>query len=726
MTAAQVAIAPPSGWGADASPDTDAARTAAIAASLGALAEGCALARALGPLLAALGWDGPPRTLAEALPHFEDRLDLVALRDVMALLGYASTVLPDTRADRIDARLMPALMLPRDGRALVLLGPGGPRREVRVHDPALDGPARRHARHLRGDICLFERIEGTGDARAAAEAGRWVGFVMARFRGLYARVAALTFLIYLLAVAPALFIMALYDRVIPAGSLPTLVSLLVGVAVALLGEAVLRSLRGRMLARLGARITLLLSGGVFAHLLALPVAISERMRMGARVQRLRQSEGVRDALAGSAAITVIELPFAAVFLAALALLGGTLALVPLAAVGVYGLAALVLAPALRGAAAAQAQTAMARQDFLFEAIAHGEDIRLAGAAPRWRARFRMLSGAAAHAGHRAQTLAALVTAVGQIVMVSAGLLTVGLGALAMMEGALSMGALIAIMTLTWRALAPIQAAFVLLTRFDQLRGTIASIDRAMKTPPEGCATTRRGDIAPLRAGGLSLVRVSFKYAAELDPAAMAISAEIAPGEIIAITGPNGAGKSTLLKLLLGLHAPQAGTIVIDGIDTRQHAPVALRQAIGYVPQEFELFFGTVEQNLRLSMPTATPQQIDAAIRRAGIGGLIRRLPGGLAHRVGDGRSGQVSSSLVNGLGLAAAYLREPRLLLLDEAIDNLDPDLTAVFHDQLAEFRGAVTTLMVTHRPATMRLADRVIVLNGGSVVRAAPPAALM
>ena len=178
--------------------------------------------------------------------------------------------------------------------------------------------------------------------------------------------------------------------------------------------------------------------------------------------------------------------------------------------------------------------------------------------------------------------------------------------------------------------------------------------------------------------------------------------------------------------MLGLYQPQAGTILIDGIDTRQHAPVALRQAIGHVPQEFELFFGTVEQNLRLSMPTARPGDIAAAIDQAGIGRLIDQLPGGLGHRVGDGRHRHVPAGLVGGLGLASAYLRQPRLLLLDEVIDNLDPDLTAAFHRHLDRCRGRVTVVMVTHRPATMRRADRVLVLNGGSIVRNGSPAELM
>ncbi|MGY6411355.1 MAG: peptidase domain-containing ABC transporter [Alkalilacustris sp.] len=701
--------------------------------ALAAFPEADDLARALWPLLRALGWTGSPRDLAEALPHFTDRLHLTALRDVMATLGFASTLIRRARADRIDPRLAPALLLPRRGPALVLLGPmagpdgrPAPPGHSWVQLPDQPEPVLRPTRALRGDICLFRPAAEAAEAQDAAASGRWVAYVLGRFAGLYGRVVGLTFLIYLLAVAPALFIMAVYDRVIPAQSVPTLISLLAGVAIAVLGEMILRSLRGRVLGRVGSRLGLLLASGLFARLMALPVAQVERMRTGARVQHVRQVEGLRDALAGQPALTLIELPFAAVFLVVLALIAGPLALIPLAALPAYGLAALVLAGPLRRASLRAARSAQARQELLFEAIAHAEDLRLSGAVPRWQERFRTLSGEAAFAGYRAQALTALATGLGQAVMGLAGLLTVGLGAQMAMSQALSLGALIAVMTLTWRALMPMQQAFLLLVRLSQLRNTADAIDQAMKAAGETQPHPRPQTPPAVRAGRIELQRCSFRHTLELDPAVLAATADIRPGEIVAITGPNGAGKSTLLKLMLGLHRPQAGSVLIDGIDIRQHAPVALRQAIGHVPQEVELFFGTLEQNLRLSDPTASPAQIEAAVARAGLAPLIARLPAGLHHRVTDGPRRQLSASLVAGLALAAAYLRAPRILLLDEAIDALDPELTGVFHAQLDALRGQVTTVMVTHRPATLRRADRILVLNAGSIVRSGTPEQLL
>ncbi|TVQ33588.1 MAG: ATP-binding cassette domain-containing protein [Geminicoccaceae bacterium] len=746
-TESAAALARRPAWTQSSEPSGRAPEANAVApnleAALSTLTPDDDLAQTLGPLLRAVGWDGPPRALAEALPHVTDRLDLTALRDVMASLGYGSMLLHGIRADRVDPRLFPALLVPRRGRARVILGPirpdgtASPRGRIWVHDPVLGTPTLQPLAEQVGDVCLFRAGDDGPEGLASVESNRSLGHLLERFCGLYAPVVALTFLAYVLAVAPALFVMGVYDRVIPAESLTTLISLLVGVAIAIVGEAILRLLRGRLLGRLRTRFGLLLTGGLFARLLLLPLAPVERMRMGARVQRIRQAGALRDTLAGPAAVTLIELPFAAIFIVVLALIAGSLALVPLAAVPVYALVAFILAAPLRRAAQAAARSAQAKQDFLYEAITHGEHLRLLGATPRWEERFRKLSGDAAFAGYRAQALAAVATALGQAIMAVAGLLTVGLGALAAIAGELSVGALIAVMTLTWRTLMPMQSAFLLLPRLEQARATAGAIAEALEAkgeadpllPRRGREPVGRGHGSPnVRAGGvrITLQRCTFRYTAELDLALMALNDEIRPGEIVAVTGPNGAGKSTLLRLVLGLYRPQAGSVLVDGIDIRQHDPLQLRQAIGHVPQEVELFHGTLAQNLRLAMPTASVEDIATAIDLAGIGSLLARLPDGLQQFVGDGRSRSLPGSLTAGVALAAAYLRAPRLLLLDEAIDVLDPELTQVLHTRLAELRGHVTVVMVTHRPATMRLADRILVLNAGSIVRNGPPEKLM
>ncbi|WP_366653858.1 peptidase domain-containing ABC transporter [Fodinicurvata sp. EGI_FJ10296] len=701
------------------------ATAATVQASLSVLDDVDDIAVCLWPLLEALGWRGDARSVAEALPHFAERLDPAALRDVLALLGYASVVVPAARCDRIDSRLLPCLLIRPGAPALVLLRATG-RGQVMLFDPAIGRIVSRDLRALKGDIYLFTRAEGHDGAREAAESGRWIWFIVARFRGLFARIAGLTFLTYLLAVTPAVFIMVLYDQVIPSGSLTTLQMLLAGAVMALLGEAGLRLLRGRLFAHIGSRLNILVAGGIFSHLLRLPLALSERMRLGSQVQRLRQTDTIRDIFSGSAATTIVELPFALVFLVALALLGGWLAAVPLAAALIYCAIAWLMAPRMTALTSAAARQGLERQDFLFETVARHDAVRMSGATAAWRRRYRELSGRAAFSTYKAAQASAAATAVGQSVMVMTGMLTIALGAVQVMNAQMSVGALIAVMTLTWRAISPLQAGFLLLTRLGQLQSTINGLNQAMKSPQEMDGTTAGKDVAVVQDGKVALSRVSFRYASDMDPALLGVSAEFAPGEVVAITGPNGSGKSTVLKVILGLYQPQAGSIHIDDIDIRQHAAITVRQAIGYVPQDFELFFGTVMQNLRLSMPTATRDRIEAATRRAGVHDLIEGLPDGYAHRVGDQKMGQISTMLLNGIALAAAYARQPRVLLIDEVIDNLDNERTALFYEELDRMRGETTVILVTHRPSTMRKADRLLVINNGMVAKNGKPADIL
>lgn len=701
------------------------ATAATVQASLSVLDDVDDIAVCLWPLLEALGWRGDARSVAEALPHFAERLEPAALRDVMALLGFASVVIPGTRCDRIDPRLLPCLLIRPGASAVVLLRPTA-QGQVTVFDPAIGRIVHRDLKSLKGDIYLFTRADAQGDAKEAAESGRWLWFIVGRFKGLFARIAGLTFLTYLLAVTPAVFIMVLYDQVIPSQSLTTLQMLLGGAMMALAAEAGLRGLRGRLFATIGSRLNLLVAGGIFAHLVRLPLALSERMRMGSQVQRLRQTDTVRDIFSGSAATTIVELPFALVFLVALAVLGGWLAVVPLAAAVIYAVIAWLMAPRMTALTSDAAKQGLERQDFLFETVARHDDIRLAGAAPSWRRRFRDLSGKAAFSTYKAAQASAAATAIGQSIMVMTGMLTIAMGALQVMSGVMSIGALIAVMTLTWRAISPLQAGFLLMTRLGQLRSTINGLNQAMKSPQEYDGTMAGKDVPVVKAGKVAFSRVSFRYATDMDPALLGVSAEFAPGEVVAITGPNGAGKSTILKVILGLYHPQAGSIHIDDIDIRQHAAITVRQAIGYVPQDFELFFGTILQNLRLSMPTATRDRIEEAARRAGVHDLIEGLPDGYTHRVGDHNMGQISTMLLNGIALAAAYARNSKVLLIDEVIDNLDNERTTLFYDELDRLRGETTVILVTHRPSTMRKADRLLVVNNGMVAKNGKPADLL
>jgi len=231
------------------------------------------------------------------------------------------------------------------------------------------------------------------------------------------------------------------------------------------------------------------------------------------------------------------------------------------------------------------------------------------------------------------------------------------------------------------------------------------------------------------AGRVTFRRVSLRYKADADPAVVGVDFDVRPGEVVAVIGGNGSGKSTLLKLILGIYAPQAGNIQIDGRDIRQIDPVELRHAIAYAPQECQFFYGTIAQNLRLAHPLATDSDLRQAAREAGVldeilaleqgSGLWRRT--GFDARIGDSTSNQIPTSLQQRLNLARAYLKRSAITLFDEPGSGLDFASDRRFVEAVEAMKGKSTVFIVTHRPSHVRLADRIVWLEGGHVVAAGP-----
>jgi ATP-binding cassette subfamily C protein/ATP-binding cassette subfamily C protein LapB len=280
---------------------------------------------------------------------------------------------------------------------------------------------------------------------------------------------------------------------------------------------------------------------------------------------------------------------------------------------------------------------------------------------------------------------------------------------------LSVGALIATMALIWRILSPLQGAFQAGVRVHQIRGALRQINRLMRIARER-EGAKSGLMGSSLHGVIRLDRVSYRYGPDQDPALLGISMALAPGEILAVAGGTGAGKSTLLKLIAGMYRPQAGTLSMNGIDIRQLNAAQLRRSVSYVPQQISLFHGTIAQNLRLNNPLADDEDLRRAADEAGILEDILALPDGFETRVGDNRTQRFTPGFMTGLALARALVRDAPLLLLDEPGASLDEPSDRLLMDRMQRLRGRRTIIMVTHRPSHIRLADKAVYLQGGSI----------
>ena len=675
------------------------------------------------PLVSALGWRGRRRELAEAMPHFADSLDLVALRNTLANLNYDSTPLR-VRLDALDARLAPLLFVPDQGSPFVLLRHLAPSAPSEAHVEIYCGQAGLQTRPLEaisGTAYLFRRTAREAESRPQHGEASWFAHFIRRFRRAALHVLAASAALNLLALAVPLFVMAAYDHAIASGSGLTLASLAIGIALGLGADLALRALRGCAASRLAGRLEALIGTAAFQQILHLPAPMTERAPIGVQVSRLREFDSVRELFAGHLGVAVLDLPFAFVFVLAIAILAGPLAVIPLGMILAYAILGLCLFPHLRGRIAATTAASAKRQSTIVETVTHIRAIKLAGGEDTWRLRYRENSAALAMAKFQLARAQSLIMTCATLLMASGGLATIVWGAVRVTDGAMTVGALIACMMLVWRALGPLHTAFMAWPRLDQALGAIRQLNGLMRLRPERDPRAP----APQRSikGRVGFRRVSMRYSAESEPAVLGVSFDVEAGECAAIVGPSGAGKSTILKLVAGLYQAQAGLVLIDDIDSRQFDPVALRQNIAYLPQEAHLFHGTVAQNLRLAEPAATDEQLRAAAERAGVLAEIEALPNGFETRFGDQALRQLPAGFRQRIQLARVYLKDAPIVLMDEPSSALDAEGDAAFRAMIERLKGRATVILVTHRPSHMEMADKVFVLDDGVLRLAGPPA---
>ena len=687
------------------------------AGRLGAFRAESDLAVCLMPLLEALHWRGNPRDIAEAMPHYAEALDLVGLRNTLANLNYHTEPL-QLPLGRIDPRLMPCLFVPENGAASVVLARDG--NSVRIFDGRSGEVRTEPDGSLAGTAFFITRIEAEPIA-TAAQAKPWFKTIVQRFRKIATQTLAMSLMLNFLALSIPIFTMVIYDKVIGAGSHSTLIYLALGMALVLGFDMIFRTLRARMLAYVGARLDMIVGAGSFNHLLHLPTAQTEGATIGAQVARLKQFEAIRDFFTGPLALVYVELPFVPIFLIVIAVLAGPLAVIPMVMLVLFGVIGWILFPMVRDSVETSSQSVARRQGFLVEMLSNMRAIKSNGAEVEWSERFEEISSKAAISGFKMGQLAGLVQTLAHVLMLSAGIATLAFGIMRVLAGDMTVGALIATMALIWRVLSPLNAGFLTLTKLEQVRSGIRSINNLMRIPaerqPNTASRTHKEFI-----GRITFNRVSLRYRADVEPALIGVAFDIQPGQIVGIAGANGSGKSSILKMVLGLYRPQAGGVMIDGLDIRQVDPIELRNTIGYVPQTTQLFHGTIAQNLRFADPTASDEDLRRAADQAGVLADVDALPHGFDTWIGDHSAQAMPSGFIQRLSLARAYLKNAPILLFDEPANALDDRGDTAFIRQLEELRGRTTVLLVTHRPSHMRVCDRLIVLDGGAVVADSTP----
>ena len=360
-----------------------------------------------------------------------------------------------------------------------------------------------------------------------------------------------------------------------------------------------------------------------------------------------------------------------------------------------------------------------RHGLLVESISGLETIKSLSAEGRMQRNWERFVGAAALSGTRVRALTFMgmhfTTLVNHLTVMG----VVIYGVYRITDGEMSMGALIASMILTSRAMAPLTQVASLLSRYNQSMVSLRTLDSIMQMPverPRGAVFLHRPDLK----GEIEFKDVTFRYPEQAVGALNDVSFKIAAGERVGVIGKIGSGKTTMEKLVLGLYAPDEGAVWVEGADVQQIDPADLRRNIGYVPQDIFLFFGSIRDNIAIAAPYADDRAIQRAARIAGIDGWVSKHPMGYDWPVGE-RGEFLSGGQRQAVAVARAMVRNPNILLMDEPTSNMDKGSEEYFVNQLDSVLEGKTLILVTQRVSMLRLVDRLIVFDGGKVVADGP-----
>ncbi|QDY71733.1 type I secretion system permease/ATPase (plasmid) [Qingshengfaniella alkalisoli] len=639
--------------------------------------------------------------------------------------GFRARLTRRKLSDLPDA-VFPCVLFLNGRDACVLTGVSAGKAQViwptRSTDP-LDIPTNELTEAYAGHALLLrvESITKTTTADPASSKRHWYWGVATKFWPDYAQVVVASALINLLALVVPIFTMNVYDRVFPNAAITTLWSLVTGVTIALVFDALLKWLRSAVVDRAGRQVDQAVSAEIFRHVADLKLE-SRTMASGTLMNTLKDYEQVRDFFSSQTVATLTDLCFTVLFIAVIAYIGGPLALPPAIALGLVLVMGVVILWPLRTASNQSRQTQGQKNAVAVEAISELEALKAIAGQGRMQSRWEHQVAESAKSNEKSRRLALFATTVTGLAQQLSSIGIVIIGVYLALEGQLTMGAVIAAMILSGRALAPTAMLASLFVRASFAFSTLKSLNQIMSLPSDSGDT---GQInAEIDQGGYTLQRVSLQYPQSQVASLQDISLNIAGNERVALIGPIGAGKTSLARILAGLFAPTDGLVLLDGLNIAQLGAARMRRDVQLVTQDPVLFSGTLAENIAFGAPHATGEDVLHAARISGVDRIAAKHPDGFAMQISE-RGRNLSGGQRQLIALARALLTRPRVLILDEPTSAMDQQSEKLFIQSVtrAMMERPMTLIISTHRMGLLALCDRVILLDGGKVVQDGPKA---
>lgn len=574
--------------------------------------------------------------------------------------------------------------------------------------------------HYQGTV-IYIRPEFKFDNRANQvnkNSLHWFWGVIRENRHLYRDILIASIFINLFAIAMPLFVMNVYDRVVPNHATETLWILAAGILIILIAELGMKLLRSWFIDLGANRADVKLSSAIMEKVLGMKMA-DRPSSSGSFVSNIQSFESIRSFIGSLTVVALVDLPFVLLFTTIVALIA------PIMAIPIIVGAFLILSYAffaqnkMHELSLDAMQAGSMRNATLYEGVSNLETLKSFNVENKTQADWEKSTIFLTRNAAKMRLTSASISQGAQWVQHAVGISVIILGVYSIIEGNISQGALIAAYMLSSRAMGPIGQTAGLLSQYHYAATAYESLEEIMNKDSER-PVDKTWISPPIIRGEIEFQNVNFKYPNDDRLALKNVSFKIKPGEHIAILGRNGSGKTTLEKLILGLYQPESGHILIDGVDLRHFDPALLRRNLGYMPQDISLFYGSLKDNITIAAPSSSDEEILKATHLSGLDDFIRSHPAGFDMPVGE-RGQLLSGGQKQSVALARAIINDPPVLIFDEPTGSLDFSSESQFINQMAQATQGKTLITITHRTPLLKLVSRIIVMDNGKVVADGP-----
>lgn len=632
---------------------------------------------------------------------------------------------------KLHASLLPAILILNDNRACVVLSidtatqtasvlyPETGQGAVTVTLEILEAQYTQRAIFARPRFRFDQRTPEVADVANR----HWFWSAFLEQMPLYRDVLVAALLVNIFATVIPFFTMNVYDRVIPSKAEETMWMLALGVLLTIGIDYALKMIRSHFVDLAGSRIDIKLSALIMERVLGMRL-VDKPMSVGSFAQTLRSFESIRDFMSSATVTTIVDLPFAILFLIIIGWISWALIFIPILAAGFVLAYSFYIQKQVHALTEQTFRTTALRNSTLIESLSALETLKALGAENHIQARWEGISAQLAKVSssirHKTHSATGLVASMSSVCVVFNVVLGVYLIDLKM----LTMGGLIASGMFISRIIAPLAQMVGLIMQYENAKMSLSMLEQQMIKPKERPDDTTFVHRDYLH-GDIEFKEVKFSYPNQENAALNGVSFSIKRGEHVAIIGKTGSGKTTLTRLMMGLYQPSEGAVRVDGIDLRQLDPADLRANIGCVEQNTVLFFGSLRDNITMGAPYAEDSQILQAAEVGMLTDLVNQHPRGFDMMVGE-RGEFLSGGQRQCVGIARATLMSPSILLFDEPTSAMDFSTESKFVEKMKAYSENKTTVIVTHRMSLLALADRVIVLDQGRVVADGPKEAVL